>query len=86
MDYTLDLSEPARRLVSRIERLGSPQALSTMTDPELARWTQACSAMAARPGRASSAHRTWRQLLQDARTENAVRQATRRRPRRASSF
>ncbi len=73
MDCHLDLPEPARELLTRIQRHGSPQALSTMTNPELARWTQTCSTMAARPGRANSAHRTWRQLLKHARTENAAR-------------
>lgn len=77
MDTILDLPGPVRELVSRIERLGSSTALATMTDQELVRWIQACTRMATRPGRASSARRTWRGLLEDARTENVVRHARR---------
>lgn len=73
MEYSLDLPEAARSLLARIELTGSPQALRTMTDQELDRWTQTCWRMAARPGRANTAHRTWRRLLREARAENATR-------------
>lgn len=77
MDYDLCLSGPVRELASRIAILSSPQALTALSDPELDQWTQTCSAMVARPGRANSAYRTWRQLLSDADAEHAARRVTR---------
>jgi len=77
MGYHPRLSDPARELVSRIQLLGSPRALQEMSDPELERWMQTCQAMLARPSRASSAHRTWRQLLYHASREHAARREQR---------
>lgn len=64
-------------LVSRVERVGSLQAVAGMSERELERWIAACSAMVARPARASSARRYWRQLLKDARVEHARRKGLR---------
>jgi hypothetical protein len=77
VDYHLDFSPPVRALLSRVEQLGSRRALPAMTDTELELWRQACETMSARPARASSAQRTWRQLLADATSEQAVRRTRR---------
>jgi hypothetical protein len=79
MDYDLGLAATVRRLVSRVERHGSPRALKSMNDAELEEWIGLCSEMLARPGRANGTYRQWRRLLQDARIEHAARHSKRRR-------
>lgn len=75
MDYDLGLSATVRRLVSRVERHGSPSALKSMSDAELDQWIGLSSAMLERPGRANGTYRQWRRLLQDARIEHAARRS-----------
>jgi hypothetical protein len=65
----------ALELLLRVQRSNSRRAVAGMTDPELEQWVSTCSLMAARPSRANSAHRVWRQLLRDARAEIDIRQA-----------
>lgn len=71
--FELCRAAPVRHLLSRVTLLGSAGAMATMSDAELEQWTRACRAMSARRGRASSADRTWRQLLANARAERGRR-------------
>ena len=77
MDYDLSFSDPIRELASRVELIGSPHALSGMSDSELKLWTQTCAAMLSRPGRANGAQRKWRHLLRDAHREQDARRTRR---------
>ena len=79
MDYDLSLSGPIRELALRVELLGSPHALSGMSDRELGLWMRTCATMLARPGRANGAQRKWRHLLQDAHLERQARRTRRQR-------
>jgi hypothetical protein len=79
MDYDLSFSGPIRELASLVERIGSPHALSGMSDQQLELWTQTCAAMVNRPGRANGAQRKWRHLLQDANLEHDARRTRRQR-------
>jgi hypothetical protein len=81
MDYDPSFSGPIRELASQVELIGSPHALSEMSDHELELWTQTCAAMVSRPGRANGAQRKWRHLLQDARLEQDARRTRRQRHR-----
>jgi len=67
------LSDRARGLLSRVERHGADRALGQMTDPDLDHFIDACQMMLARPGRAASAHRRWRELLTAAHAEHTIR-------------
>jgi hypothetical protein len=71
--HSVGAPDVGRELVSSVDLLGSRRALRAMSDAELADWMRACWAMLARPGRASTAQRRWRQLLADASSEQAVR-------------
>ena len=62
-----------RQLLTQAETTGSSPVLGSMPAPELDEWIVACAVMAARPGRANSAQRYWRQLLKEARRESERR-------------
>jgi len=67
-------SDSQRELLRRIERDGSPQGLSGMTNRELAEWLVTCSVMTSRVALANSARRQWKRLLKDAHEERAERE------------
>lgn len=81
MDYDLSFSGPPGELTSRVELIGSPHALSGMSDRELELWERTCVGMLGRPGRANDAQRKWRHLLRDARLEQDARRTRRQRHR-----
>jgi len=69
----MSLLERELLLLRRVQDRGSPLALTTMTDADLAEWLQLCQRMSQRASLASIARRSWKHLLAEALDERAAR-------------